>query len=140
VVFEARRRERILGHWIQPGTIANGFGYAAVTATPVALAPAGVDRWSGSVDPAPDESTFYLIIEKRPDGSFGVLVRNPERDLGNMMRIDRLTRDGDIVKLIGTRGQTKDHEWATGKFYPEDELLTMYFPSRGLNFVFMRRG
>ena len=130
----------IVGHWFQPGTIANGFGYAMVSATPVTLAPAGPDRWIGSVDPAPDESTLYLMVEKRPDGSFGVLVRSPERDFGNIMRIDRLTRDGDVVKLIGSRGQNKDQEWATGRFYPEDDLLTLYFPSRGLNFVFLRDG
>jgi len=65
-----------------------------------------------------------------PDGYF----------VGNVMRIDRLTLDGDVVKLIGSRGQTKDQEWASGRFYPEDEVLTMYFPSRGLNFVFMRDG
>jgi CubicO group peptidase (beta-lactamase class C family) len=128
----------IMGHWTQPGTIANGFGYTMVSATPVTLRQMEKGRWIGTIDPAPDEVTFYLMIEKRPDGSLGMLIRNPERDLGNVMRIDRVYLEGDTVRVTGSRGQTKDFEWGSGKFFPDDGLLTLYFPSRGLNFVFLR--
>lgn len=128
----------IVGHWIQPGTIANGYGYTKVTATPVTLSPAGPERWEGIVDPILDEVTIYLLIDKGPDGSLHVLMRNPERDLGNIMRIDRLTLEGNAVRLFGSRGQNHNVEWASGTYYPENNLMTLYFPSRGLNFVVQR--
>ncbi len=65
--FDAKE---IAGHWYQPGTPVNGGDPAiSVEATPVRLAADGANRWSGTVVPLQDEFTFYLMVEKRPDGA-----------------------------------------------------------------------
>ena len=137
--FEAKG---ISGHWFRPGTLVNGGDPTTrVAASPVLLKPDGANRWSGIVVPLQDEFTLYLMVEKRPDGSFGILLRNPERDLGNMIGVERLTREGKTVKLIGKRrGQTQDRELATGTFDAANQVLTLFFPSRGLSYDFLRDG
>jgi CubicO group peptidase (beta-lactamase class C family) len=137
--LEARN---ILGHWFRPETLVNASRLnAPVSASPVLLKPDGPDRWSGNVAPLQDEFTLYLKVEKRPDGSVGVLLRNPERDLGNLIGAERLTRDGNVVKLIGKRpGQKEDRELSTGTYDPANEILTLFFLSRGLSYDFMREG
>ena len=137
--FEAKN---ILGHWFQPGTLVNGGDPTTlVEATPVLLHPDGPNRWSGIVVPLQDEFTFYLKVEKRPDGSVSILLRNPERDLGNVIGVERLTREGNVVKLIGKRrGQKEDRELATGTFDTANEVLSLFFPNRGLSYDFMRDG
>lgn len=129
--------KNIIGHWYRPGTLVD-FGEKA---SPVRLKPDGPNRWSGNVDPAQDEFTFYLMVEKRPDGSVGILLRNPQRDFGSQIGVERLTREGNVVKLIGKRrGQKEDRELATGTFDPANEVLTLFFLSRGLSYDFMRDG
>jgi CubicO group peptidase (beta-lactamase class C family) len=130
----------ILGHWFRPGTAVNGYGLKVpVSASPVVLKPDGPYRWSGIVDPAQDEFTIYLIAEKRPDGSIGVLMRNPERDYGNQLGATRLVREGNVVKLMGRRArETEDRVLSTGTFDPENEIITLYFLNRGLSYDFMR--
>jgi hypothetical protein len=134
--------KNILGHWFRPGTLVNGAGSTSpVAASPVVLRSDGPNRWSGNVDPPQDEFTFYLMVGKRPDGSVGILLRNPQRDYGNQIGVERLTREGNVVKLIGKRrGQTQDRELATGTYDPADEVLTLVFPNRGLSYDFMREG
>jgi CubicO group peptidase (beta-lactamase class C family) len=137
--FEAKN---ILGHWFRPGTVVNGGDPTSlVAASRVLLKPDGPNRWSGSVDPAQDEFTFYLLVEQRPDGSVGILLRNPQRDFGNQIGVERLTREGNVVKLIGKRrGEQADRELATGTFDPANEVLTLFFLSRGLSYDFTRDG
>ena len=136
------KAKNILGHWFRPGTLVNGSPFTSpVAASPVLLKPDGPDRWSGIVVPMQDEFTFYLMVEKRPDGSVGILLRNPERDFGNLIGVERLTREGTVVKLIGKRrGQKEDRELATGTFDPANQVLTLFFLSRGLSYDFMREG
>lgn len=137
--FEAKN---ILGHWFRPGTLVNGAGsISPVAASPVILKPDGPYRWSGIVIPSQDEFTFYLLVEKRPDGSVRILLRNPQRDFGNQIGVERITREGNVVKLIGKRrGETEDRVLATGTFDPANEVLTLFFLSRGLSYDFMRDG
>ena len=131
----------IRGHWFRPGTLVNGWGFPAVDASPVVLNPDGNDRWIGKVDPAQDEYTFYLMAEKRPDGSISVLMRNPERDMGNQIGASRLVRDGNVVRLMGKRAnETTERVLSTGTFDPENEIITLFFLNRGLTYDFMRDG
>jgi len=134
--------KNILGHWFRPGTLVNGAEEKSpVSVSPVVLRPDGTNRWSGNVDSPEDDFTFYLMIEKRPDGSVSILLRNPQRDFGNQLGVERLTREGNIVKLIGKRrGQTQDRELAIGTYDSADEVLTLFFPSRGLSYDFLREG
>jgi CubicO group peptidase (beta-lactamase class C family) len=112
-----------------------------VTASPVLLKPDGPNRWTGIVVTSQDEFTIYLLVEKRPDGTVGILLRNPQRDYGNQLGVERMTREGDVVKLIGKRrGEKEDRELATGTFDPANQVLTLVFPNRGLSYDFLREG
>jgi CubicO group peptidase (beta-lactamase class C family) len=98
---------RIVGHWIQPATVASGSPYAS----PVTLERFGnEERWRGEVDPLADEFTMYLRVEPNADGSMRAFLRNPERNIGRFTRIAVLEREGDTVRLLaapanGTKGQ-----------------------------------
>ncbi|MES1240961.1 MAG: serine hydrolase [Acidobacteriota bacterium] len=135
--FRGRLQEEgvILGQWYPPNARGMGFKYVS----PVRLKPEGPDRWSGEVVPFEDTFTFYLMLQKRPDGSLGALVRNPERDYGAQFGAERLTRDGKIVKLLGRRaGQVEERELASGTYDAESEVITLTFPSRGGTYDFRR--
>ncbi len=124
----------ILGHWFPPASVIQGSRYVSL----VRLQPEGANRWSGEVVPFEDVFTFYLLARKRPDGSLGVLLRNPERDYGAWLGVDRLVRDGNGVKLIGTRPGQKEGVLASGTWDAESEVITFTFPSRGGTYDFHR--
>jgi hypothetical protein len=115
----------ILGHWFPPDSVTQFSKYAS----PVRLQPDGPKRWSGQIVPFEDVFTFYLLARQRSDGSLGVFLRNPERDFGAWLGVDRLVRDGNTVKLIGKRaGQTEERELAGGTYDAEREVITLAFP------------
>jgi len=88
---------RIVGHWIQATTVANGSRYAS----PVTLTRSGsAERWRGDIDPLADEFTMYLKVEPSADGSMRAFLKNPERNIGRFTRIAALERAGDIVRLL----------------------------------------
>jgi CubicO group peptidase (beta-lactamase class C family) len=125
----------ILGHWFRPPSPVNGSRYASA----VLLAADGANRWRGVVVPYEDAFTFYLLVQKRPDGSFGALLRNPERDQGTQWGVERLTRDGNALKLIGKRNG-QEQEVAGGTYDADNQLFTLTFPSRGGSYDFARAG
>src|SRR3954452_4861719 len=140
--FRGRLDDRgiMTGHWIRFGTPVNGFqSNAPVSASPVVLKPEGPNRWRGTVDPSEDAFTFYLLLRKGPDGSLAAVLRNPEFDLGTRERVERLTRDGAAVKLVGRRGG-KEQVVAAGTYDPETQVLTLLFPGRGGSYDFLRDG
>ena len=127
----------LLGHWYAPSSSAltTGFQYAS----PVQLQPTGPNRWSGEVVPFEDAFTFYLMAKKRTDGSLGVVLRNPDRDFGTWLGVDRLVRDGNVVKLIGKRsGQKEERELASGSYDADNRVITLAFPQRGGTYDFKR--
>ena len=129
----------LLGHWYPPPSSAlmTTFKFAS----PVRLTPDGPDRWRGEVVPFEDEFTFYLLAQKRSDGTVGALLRNPERDFGTWLGVDRLVREGNVVKLLGKRpGQTEERELAGGTYDAESEVITLQFPQRGGSYDFRREG
>ncbi|HSS78062.1 MAG TPA: serine hydrolase [Thermoanaerobaculia bacterium] len=129
----------IAGHWFPPSSMAQNAG--GKFASPVRLKPEGPNRWSGQVVPFEDAFTFYLLAQKRPDGTLGVFLRNPERDFGAWLGVDRLVRDGNAVKLIGKRpGQKEEREAASGTFDADSGVITLSFPSRGGSYDFRRDG
>ncbi|HEX6083236.1 MAG TPA: serine hydrolase [Thermoanaerobaculia bacterium] len=122
----------IRGHWFPPGSVPRFFVYAS----PVELKADGANRWRGEVRPFDDTFTFYLLLREQPDGSFSAFVRNPDRDEGGMRGVERLTIDGNAVKLLGKGGR----EVATGTYDQERDVLTLNFPNRGGSYDFRRDG
>ncbi len=82
--------------------------------------------------------TFYIMARKRPDGSMGVFLRNPERDMGALWAVDRIVRDGNAVKLISKPADGNEEDLAVGTYNSEDSVLTIYFPGRGGQYEFRR--
>lgn len=128
----------ILGHWFRPGTPLyrpNSF----VFLSPVLLKPDGPNRWRGDVAPLQDEYTFYLLLQKRPDGSTGAVLRNPEFDYGAQQRVERLVSDGRTLKLIGRRAG-QETEVASGSYDADSKVISLFFPNRGGSYDFRRDG
>lgn len=125
----------IFGYWYPAGS-PTGF----VRTIPVTLRPAGSSRWIGRVvPPTEDVFTFYLLARKRPDGSMGAFLRNPQRDMGGLWRVERLVREGNVVKLIGrAAGQPPGRDVAVGEYNPDDSTLTIDFQQRGGKYEFRR--
>ena len=124
----------IFGFWFPPNSPTG-----MVRLVPVTLRGNGANRWSGEVNPPDDTFTFYILARKRPDGTMGVFLRNPDRDMGALWAIDRITRNGNAVKLIAKRGD-KESDAAEGSYSPDDSVLTINFPGRGGSYDFSRDG
>lgn len=121
------------GHWFPPGPAGQQqYGHAA----PVVLKPSAKDRWQGEVVPYEDTFTFHLFVEKQPDGSLSALLRNPERDLGSQLRVSRIVREGNAVKLLDDKGKVV----SVGTYDAEAEIITLPFFGRGGSFDFHREG
>jgi CubicO group peptidase (beta-lactamase class C family) len=90
----------ISGHWV--GQINNVTGRAY--ATPVILKLDRAGLWRGNVQPLDDALTFFLPVKRSSDGKYTTHLRNPERNQGLFMRISGIELNGDVVKLIGRRG------------------------------------
>jgi hypothetical protein len=88
--FRGRLRQEgtITGQWITRSTV-----HGARYAFPVVLRPDGANRWQGTVAPWLDDMTLYLKVDKRPDGTLGAFIRNPERNIGVFFEIDRVELD-----------------------------------------------
>jgi CubicO group peptidase (beta-lactamase class C family) len=106
-------------------------------AVSVALAPAGQQRWSGTVMPQDDEQTFYLLVKRKTDGSLSAMLRNPERDYGAFLGVRGLQRNGNQVSLIGGR-TPRDTIITTGTYDTMRSVITFNFPFRGGTYDFRR--
>jgi len=134
--------EAILGHWFPH----DSEGMSFQLASPVRLVRMAAGRWSGEVVPVEIAFTFFLLLEKSPEGSttpgsLHAILRNPERDLGAQWGVERLTREGQVVKLLGRRSaQQEASEVAAGTYDADRAVLTLNFPSRGGSYDFHREG
>jgi CubicO group peptidase (beta-lactamase class C family) len=126
---------RIVGHWIQPRTVADGCAYA----TPVTLEKAQASRWQGTVAPLEDELTLFLLITPNADGTLGAFIRNPERNLGVFLRIERVALAGRTARFLGRQRQDGPEQLrAEGIYDRESDSLALSLPSRGGTFDFRR--
>jgi CubicO group peptidase (beta-lactamase class C family) len=127
--------EGIVGVWTPQRFTANG-GFS----TPVVLAPDGPDRWRGEVVPYDDVFTFWLRVWKRPDGTLGALLRNPERDYGALLGVRRLESDSGGVRLMGRPPwERQEVAVASGLYNAGDSILVLMF-ARGGTYDFRREG
>jgi CubicO group peptidase (beta-lactamase class C family) len=123
----------IFGFWFPPNSPTG-----LVRVLPLTLPAVKPNLWSGEINPPDDTFTFYMLARKRPDGSMGVFLRNPERDMGALWAVDRIVRDGNTVKLISKPADGNEEDTAVGTYIPEDSVLTIYFPGRGGQYEFRR--
>ena len=129
-------RTKIVGHWIQAESVAIG-RYAS----PVTLTKDGQNIWRGAVSPLDDTMTFYLMIKAKPDGTVGVFLKNPERNLGRFIRVDHIEREGETVKIFAAdTAKEKGRLLAEGKYDADGKILSIYFPRGGGTFDFQREG
>ena len=113
-------QKEIAGYWYRPSVI------------PVRLHEAGANRWIGMVDTIERTLTFYLLVQRRADGSLGVLVDNPEADWGVRIGADTIVREGNAVKLIGKSVV------ATGTYDAQKDVITLPLPNWGGTYEFKR--
>lgn len=119
----------ILGHWLEP------------SASPVRLQAAGPNRWIGTVETIEHTFTLYLLVTKRPDGTLGVVLDNPERDWAARLGVESLVRDGNVVKLLAKReGEKEAQVVVTGAYDVENDRISLPFPGQGGTFDFSRDG
>ncbi len=64
----------IRGHWVQPPGVIYNNPYAS----PVKLSEAAPSVWKGYVVPLDERISFYISVERAPDGTLTAFVRNPE--------------------------------------------------------------
>jgi hypothetical protein len=89
----------IRGFWLQPVAP----GPCRAFATNVTLRPFGREGWSGKLEPLNDSATFFLPITSTADATIRTYLRDPERNRGVFTNVHRVTRAGDVVRLLGVR-------------------------------------
>jgi CubicO group peptidase (beta-lactamase class C family) len=115
------RRKQIVGQWIE-----------GRNATPLILTDCGVNCYGGDVIQPDDELTLYLKIVQRPDGSLGAFLRNPERNLGRFIRVDRIEGDSSDLRWLDKKGEVLLHGVV------RDDVMTVYISNRGGSYDFHR--
>jgi CubicO group peptidase (beta-lactamase class C family) len=123
--------------WVQPPNSFSANGHA----TPVALIPAAPNRWSGTVRPLDDRLTFFLPVATNADGTVSAFLRNPERNLGLFIGVERLVLSGSEVTLFGhRRGSEREPETvvARGMFDRARDVLSIELPAAGGIYEFTR--
>ena len=116
-----RTRKSIVGQWIH-----------GRSAFPLTHAACGADCYSAEVVEPDDELTFYLKVTRRPDGTLGAFLRNPERNLGRFIRVDRIEGDSSDVRWLDKQGAVILHGVI------RDDVMTVYIPNRGGSYDFHR--
>lgn len=131
-----RSGNRLEGHWIQAGGLTTSFKMAS----PLTLTREG-SGWSGEVVPMEDQLTMFLVVKKAEDGTLKAFYRNPERNLGTLLRLDHLEVNGNDVTAVGTWGGSKKMQTlASGKYDPENKVLSLYDPAGGFTHDFTPLG
>lgn len=135
IAYLSPDRTTISGHWIQPATVSSGNEYAS----PIILRRDGPRRWTGNVVPLDDAMTMYLLIRKRSDGTLGAFLRNPERNLGRQLRVDRIESTGPDVRMIG-KWNGNGAEKVLGSGVLNDDGFSLFLSGRGGTFDFRKVG
>lgn len=133
IAYLSRDRSTISGHWIQPRVVVSGNEFAS----PIILKRNGSGRWTGDVVPLDDTMTMYLLIRKRPDGTLGAFLRNPERNLGRQLRADRIETTGSDVRMIG-KWNGNGNERVLGSGVLNDDGFSLFLSGRGGTFDFRK--
>ncbi len=133
IAYLSKDRSTISGHWIQPAIVSSGNEYAS----PIILKRDASRHWTGNVVPIDDTMTMYLVIRKRPDGTLGAFLRNPERNLGRQLRVDRIETAGTEVRMIG-KWNGNGTERVLGSGVLNDDGFSLFLSGRGGTFDFRK--
>ena len=119
---------KMTGHWIQPNMWLKG----GEVASPLWFSRCGEHCFAADVVPLNDEYTFYLNVTRRPDGSIGAVLRNPERNLGLRLGPDRLELKDSIVTWLKKDGRV------INRAILRDSVMTVFLGGRGGSYDFRR--
>jgi CubicO group peptidase (beta-lactamase class C family) len=111
----SKDRRRIVGHWIQPG---GAYPYNQPYATPVELTATRAQSWRGNVAPLEQKISFYVLIQRAPDGTLSAFVRNPEANLFRR-RFYKVEVNGYTVRF------SRDSDQLTGSYDHQADELTL---------------
>jgi CubicO group peptidase (beta-lactamase class C family) len=123
----------IIGHWIQPPTVANGVRFA----TPVRLEARDSGYWVGELAPLRDTMTLYLSVRHANDGSVVAYIRNPEANVGTWFGELHVATDGREVRFIEPETARVR---VSGTYHDDYEVITAFIPDAGGTFDFQREG
>ena len=107
----------IHGEWVQPGGVANNNQYASV----VELREATAKLWGGTVKPLDDRISFYLSIERAPDGSLTAFIRNPEGNWYRRQTFDVVIKGNTVV----LSHRDKDNNGIQGSYDAANDVLLL---------------
>jgi len=125
------------GWWQQGPGAFNAYGFL----TPVTLAAEAKGRWSGRVEPLPDQFTLHLPVTVGADGKAAAFLRNPEQNAGRMLDVRRVELADGQARLMGFPfGARIEEAVATGPFDADNEVLSLYMPRVGQAYEFRRVG
>jgi CubicO group peptidase (beta-lactamase class C family) len=132
----ARGEREVRGHWIQPRSNAGGGqGYAS----PVTLTRGGAGQWRGEVAPLDDVVSMYLPIVTDAQGVMRAHLRNPERNNGAFLQVQRIERSGDRLRMITRfRGRGEEQVAAEGVYDHNNDLIPFHFTQFGVTMDFLR--
>ena len=85
--------DAVEGDWVQPAGVINKTAYA----TPVQMMLLSPFVWRGEVVPLEDRLSFYVSIQKRPDGSLHAVIINPEFNFFRKRSYDVSLRGSAVV-------------------------------------------
>jgi CubicO group peptidase (beta-lactamase class C family) len=122
--------QRIVGHWIQPPIDVSNSG----NASPVELVKVGRHFWQGQVNSLPTTLTFWMSIQRAPDGSVGAVVRNPELNLFHRDTYRIEVHDSEVV-FSGTKNPSSGFK---AQFSREKHLLSAALPGLDKSVEFQR--
>ena len=92
--FIDHHRQEIVGHWIQPATVAP---YDQSYATPLTLIEISPDIFRGNVTPLEQSISFYITIEKNDAGKLTGFIRNYEANYYNRRIYDITVNKNKVI-------------------------------------------
>ncbi|MEM9531994.1 MAG: serine hydrolase [Pseudomonadota bacterium] len=134
---QAAGEAAIIGHWIQPPGVVQGYPFA----TPLTLSAAGEDAFVGTLRPF--RQTVSLNIPLVPDASnagagedrYRTHLRNPERNLGVWFRIESAVAEGGNISFYDGDGS----RLAVAQVTVPGGRFTLVFPRFDQTMDFTRR-
>lgn len=110
--------KQILGHWIQLAGVAF---YSYSYASPVELSERAPRVWRGNVAPLDERASFYVSIQRFPDGGLKTFLRNPEANWFRDRTFDVELHDNDGTVTLLQKGEVQ----LRGNYDPQADVLSL---------------